>query len=452
MSAPELETLADRLLGLVGDRAEAAVTVTRTRQGLTRFANSFIHQNVVDEHVEVALQVSVRGRPAAARTYRADEEGLAALARRTLEAASLRPVDPNWAGLAPPQSLQAPGDTHYDQATAEAGPDQRADQVAAFVAAGAGLAAAGFCETTVSERFFANSAGQRVWCRDTSAGLDAIQRNDRSDGVASGYSCRLADIDGAALGARAADRARAGAGTVDLPAGDYEVVLEPRCVAYTMDFFSAYAFNGKAVNEKRSFISVGEGQFDPALSIWDNGADPRHVGPLFDGEGTPKQLTPLVSAGTVAGMCHDRRTAAKAGGGAISSGQGLQGAEAVGAIATNLFIGPSGEGARPLELLVADVDHGLLVSDFWYTRVLDPKTLVATGLTRNGVFLIEKGEVTRPVANLRFTQSYAAAMAPGRVLGVGNDGQLAQGGLHIALNHAPSLHLASWHFTGNASA
>jgi hypothetical protein len=84
--------------------------------------------------------------------------------------------------------------------------------------------------------------------------------------------------------------------------------------------------------------------------------------------------------------------------------------------------------------------------------VLDPKTLVATGLTRNGVFLIEHGEVGPAVANLRFTQSYVAALAPGQVLGVGDDGRLGPGGLHLSIHHAPSLHLAAWNFTGNASA
>jgi predicted Zn-dependent protease len=98
------------------------------------------------------------------------------------------------------------------------------------------------------------------------------------------------------------------------------------------------------------------------------------------------------------------------------------------------------------------VERGLLVSDFWYTRVLDPKTLVTTGLTRNGVFLIENGEVRRAASNLRFTQSYVAALAPGQVLGMGDDGRLSPGGLHLSLHYAPSLHLAAWNFTGNASA
>jgi predicted Zn-dependent protease len=92
------------------------------------------------------------------------------------------------------------------------------------------------------------------------------------------------------------------------------------------------------------------------------------------------------------------------------------------------------------------VERGLLVTDFWYTRILDPKTTVVTGLTRNGTFLIENGKITGAVRNLRFTQSYVDALAPGNVLGIGNDARLA-GESHY---HVPTLHLGKWHFSGGA--
>ena len=104
--------------------------------------------------------------------------------------------------------------------------------------------------------------------------------------------------------------------------------------------------------------------------------------------------------------------------------------------------------ARPL---VARMRRGLLVTDLWYTRVLDPKTLVVTGLTRNGVWLVEDGEVTRPVGNLRFTQSYPQALGPGRVLGIGAESVLLPDSWGSARYAAPALHLASWNITGNAS-
>jgi predicted Zn-dependent protease len=101
--------------------------------------------------------------------------------------------------------------------------------------------------------------------------------------------------------------------------------------------------------------------------------------------------------------------------------------------------------------LVAKVGRGLLVSDLWYTRVLDPRTLVVTGLTRNGVWLIEDGVITRPVQNFRFTQSYPQALGPGTVLAVGARAASIPIGWNVMAYRAPALRLASWNFTGNAS-
>ncbi|HEV2370521.1 MAG TPA: metallopeptidase TldD-related protein, partial [Acidimicrobiales bacterium] len=373
--------------------------------------------------------------------------------------AAMRPVDPAWAGLAPAAPLGADPGLHHDPATADAGPDQRADVVARFVdaahttAAGARAeaAAAGYCETVVTERLLANSAGQRLADRFTRAGVDGILRlgGGESDGVGSRYSYRLSDIDGSAVGTEAADRARRGLHAVELPAGRYEVILEPRCVGYLVDFLLIYGFNARAVLEGRSFVSLGEAQFDPAVSVRDDATDARQVGGLFDAEGTPKRPVALVESGVVTSVCHDRRTAARVSPPAQSTGHAVPGGEAFGAMASNVFLTATGP-TSPRDELIRRVERGLLVSDFWYARVLDPKTLVATGLTRNGVFLIENGELGRAVSNQRYTQTYAAALAPGRVLGIGDDSVLVTGDFGTG-HYLPSLRLAQWNFTGNAS-
>jgi predicted Zn-dependent protease len=182
----------------------------------------------------------------------------------------------------------------------------------------------------------------------------------------------------------------------------------------------------------------------------------RQLGPLFDAEGTPKRRVSLVEAGVVTGVTHDRRSAAKAGGGATTTGHAIAGGEAFGAVATATVLeaGSRRGAVSPSQPRSSPRWSGGCSSPTSGTpRALDPKTLVATGLTRNGVFLIENGEVGRAVSNLRFTQSYVAALAPGQVLGVGDDGRLGSpGGCTLSLHYAPSLHLAAWNFTGNASA
>ncbi len=449
MSDVDLEALAGRALELVDGRAETAVTVRHVNEGLTRFANSFIHQNVGDEHVALTLEVVADGRSAAATTTNVGDDALRRLVEATLEAASVQPVDADWPGLGSPAPLVGDPGGHFDRATAEAGPGERADVVAAFVAAGPELEAAGYCETTVTHDRFVNSLGQRMEASATTAAVDGIHRLGRSDGCGSALSTRLADLDGAKVGAVAADVARRSAESIELPAGRYEVILEPRCVAYMLDFFTVYGFNAKAVHEGQSFASLGDEQLDPVLSIWDDATDARHVGLPFDAEGTPKRRVDLVRAGQVIGVTHDRRTASKAGPNTMSTGHAVPGGGSFGAIATSLFL--EGATSSPVDELIGGVKRGLLVRDFWYTRVLDPKTLVVTGLTRNGVFLIEDGRVGPAVSNLRFTQSPVAAFGRGHVLGVGDDAALAPGGLHVSWHHAPTLHLAAWNFTGNAS-
>jgi len=439
----------DRVLELVGDRAEAEAGVSRGRSALTRFAGSAIHQNVADDGAWTGLKVVVDGRWATTGTNRSDDEALVRLVERALDAARLRPVDPDWPGLAPP--APAPEVDHYDEATALATPQARAEVVRDFVgqgralgqAGGPDLAGAGFCDTSGWTSAFANSAGQRLEGRSSRATVEGIHRTATSDGRGWQTSGRLGDLDGAVAGRTAADKARTGdSNTCDLPPGHYEVVLEPACVADIVDFVVGHGFNAKTHAEGQSFVELGTAQLDPALSLWDDATDPRAVGRAFDAEGTPKRRLDLVGDGVCLALAHDRRTAHRVGGGTGSTGHAGGGNS--GGICTNLFLDP---GRSSVAEMVATVERGLLVTEFWYTRILDPKSLVMTGLTRSGTFLIENGQVSRGVRNLRFTQSYVEALASGNVVAVGDDARLFGGDFHV-----PSLHLASWNFTGGAAA
>ena len=427
--------VADRLVELVGDRAEAEAACSTGRSALTRFANSSIHQNVADDFVWARLRVSVGGRLASAGTDRPGDGGLERLVERTLAAAEMRAVDPEWPGLAPP--APAPETQSYDEATHLADPALRAQVVRDFVDAGPELRAAGYCDSNGSFSAFANSAGQRLRGRSSSATVEAIHRTERSDGRGWQSSSRLSDIDGGRAGRTAAEKARRGDDLVDLEPGRYEVVLEPRCVANMLEFLRD-GFNARTHEEGRSFVKLGEPQLDPTVSLWDDATDPRAISRGYDAEGTPKRRVDLVREGVPVELCHDRKTAAKAG--VESTGHGFGGDG--GGIATNLFMAPGSQ--TPAEL-IAGVGRGLLVTEFWYVRILDPKTQVVTGLTRNGTFLIEGGEVVGGVPNLRFTQSYVDALAPGNVAGVADDARLFDGTYHV-----PTIRLASWNFTGGA--
>jgi len=470
MAVADSLAVAGKVLDLVraaAPAAEAEALVGLTELALTRFANSFIHQNVSDVTSSVRLRLHHEGRTTSGSTTITDDAGLRALVERTVVAARLCPPDPLWPGLAPPAPV-APAPP-MDKATAYAEPGERAARVRSFVDAAGGLETAGYCSTLHWSLTFANSAGQSASGETAEAAFDGIARLGMSDGLSRIAGPRLADIDGARLGLRAAAKARAGANPVELPPGQYEVVLEPTAVVDLLQLMAIYGFNGKKVVERQSFVELGRQQFDTSVSIVEDPLDAEGAALPFDVEGTPRQRIAFVDQGVTAAVAHDRRSARQAG--AASTGHAMPGAASWGAIATNLHLLPAGavgqdpSGARtpvpaeaegpPADTAVADlvsqVERGLLVTDNWYTRVLDPRPLVVTGLTRNGVWLIEDGQVTSPVQNMRFTQSYPQALSPGGVLGIGAASVPLPSGWGLMTYRAPALRLSSWNFTGNAS-
>ncbi|MFI5494931.1 TldD/PmbA family protein [Actinoplanes sp. NPDC051859] len=478
---------------LAGAGAEAEVVAAHSAEALTRFANSAIHQNVADATTTVRLRLHLDGRTAGGSTTVTSTEGLRSLVERTLAAARLSPPDATWPGLTAPTELRsAPA---YDEATAAAGPQDRAALVRAFVDAAGGLETAGFCRTAYASGGFANTLGQAVHGRSADAGMDGIARLDGADGVARRASGRLAELDGAELGARAAAKARAAANPMELPPGRYELVLEPAAVADLLENLAGFGFNGKAFAQRQSFAELDVAQFDERITLTD---EPLGATLPFDAEGTPRGTLTLVEAGVTRAVSHDRTSAAEAG--AASTGHASPASRSWGPVAANLRLAPgstSGAGAASnpdtspagagragtgpagtdtagtgpagtgtggtgsvgaaesvvpsARALVANVRRGLLVTDLWYTRVLDQKSLVVTGLTRNGVWLIEDGEVTTAVGNMRFTQSYPQALGPGAVLGVGAESVALPDRWSGVRYTAPALHLASWNITGNAS-
>jgi predicted Zn-dependent protease len=442
----DAQAIADRVVELVRSKApdaETEVTVRGGTDALTRFANSFIHQNVAEAVSHVLLRVAVDGRTAATSLDGpTDDDTLGRLIDGVLEAARVRPEDPEWPGLAPP--AEAPRVDHWDEATAAASPHERAGRVRDFVDAAGGLETAGACSTGAGIIAFANSAGQRLSGRATLAGLDGIARTPTSDGSARDFAIGIGPIDGRALGERAGAKARGAGDPTDLAPGRYEVVLEPHCVANLVQFLFFYGYNGRALEEGRSFVRLGERQLDETIDLRDDVTDPGQAGVAFDVEGTPRRRVEVVKKGVSKAVLHTRRTAKRAG--TESTGHAIEGGEQWGALPTNTVLSA---GNRSPEALLAGVERGLLVTDLWYTRVLDPRTLVVTGLTRNGVWLIEGGRIVRPVKNLRFTQSYVEALASGAVHGIGSDASLIAEGYEGSYL-VPSLHLASWNFTGGA--
>jgi predicted Zn-dependent protease len=455
---PLVEQVLDLVARIAPAGTEAEVTAETHTLALTRFANSFIHQDVSDTTTTVRLRLHLSGRTASGSTTVTGTAGLAALVERAVAASRLLPVDPGWPGLTPP--TPASGTGNHDPDTARAEPADRARVVRDFVDATGGLTAAGYCRTTGTRASFGNTAGHRIAGAASSAAVDGVARTRGSDGVARAAGVRLADLDGTALGAVAAAKARAGLDPVDIPPGEYPVVLEPSAVTDVVLLLGLWGYNGKALTERRSFVRLGEAQLDSSISLVDDPLRPDAPLVPFDAEGTPGRRLDLVRDGVSVGVAHDRRTAREAG--VDSTGHAVPPTPPMRlwpfGLATRLVPGTAASAAaagRPVAGdsvagLLTGVERGLLVTDLWYTRVLDPRTLVVTGLTRNGVWLVERGEIVHPVGNLRFTQSYPRALGPDRVRMVGSEAVTTPYNWGLVSVTAPALLLDSWNFTGGA--
>ncbi len=179
------------------------------------------------------------------------------------------------------------------------------------------------------------------------------------------------------------------------------------------------------------------------MSIADDGRDAAGLPASFDAEGVPKQRLSLLDAGVCRDLAFDAQTAAKAG--RASTGHGLPAPNTFGPFPTNMVMAP---GDASFEELVAGLDRGLLVTRFHYTNPVHSKKVIITGMTRDGTFLVERGEVVRPVRNLRFTMSYLEALA--NVEAVSADRRCVRGFLGASV--VPSLRASGFAFTGATAA
>jgi len=435
--------LVERVLSIVGDRAEAEVIARTGRSELTRFANSFIHQNVSDDIAEVTVKVSISGRVASATTTNTGDDGLASMVTAAIETAAMQRVDEEFPGFGGP--VDGIDHDRFDDHTASADPSARAEVVKEFVDAGEGLLAAGMCETDTSYVAYGNTSGRNASGRYTTAVLDGIHQTETTAGSGHSSGVGLASIDARSAGTLAAQRARDGRGAFDAKPDSYEVILAPECMATIAEFLRDYGFSGRRAKEGTSFVTIGEQRFDASVNLVDDAFESRALGLGFDAEGTTRNRMALIEGGVTPALLHNRRTAAHfsddPNGHAAFADEGY----VDGPTARNLFFR---EGNFSEEELIAGVDRGIYVSTFNYCRVLEEKSLVVTGLTRNGTFMIENGVITGALTNLRFTQSFLDALAPGMVSGIGSNGRFANGEEDPAVVHTPSFHLASWNFTG----
>jgi PmbA protein len=412
--------------------------------GLTRFASSAIHQSTWREDTGIRVRVVREGRIGVAASNDFTPEGARAAAASALELASVVSPDPLFPGLAPPEPV--PERNGYDEATAMTSPEERAAAVAALVGQSPpAFSAAGAYETLASEVAVANTEGQFCWAPSSQASMTVvITGDDEGSGFAETFVSRADQLDPEAIGRRAASKALASRRPIALDPGRSTVVLEPAAVSTLVGLLGWVGFGGRSLAEGRSCFSGKEGRqvAAPSVSIYDDATAPGTLGIPFDFEGVPRQRVDLIEHGVFRDAVYDLRTAKQVG--KRTTGHALPPPNPDGPFPLNLFMAP---GDSSVEEMVAATERGVLVTRFHYSNIVHPVESVITGMTRDGTFLIEDGEIARPVRNFRFTQSILEALT--NTIAIGRETELASE-FFFSASRVPALHVEGFQFTGRS--
>ena len=420
------------------------VLFTHEWGALTRFAKSEIHQSTFREDTGLRVRVVTKERVGVSASNDFTPKGARKAAEQAREIAEISAPDQLWPGLAPKADVPANG--NFDEATADSTPEGRASAVAALIArCAAGFTAAGAFETQAVEVGVANTEGQVCWAPSTQASLTTVVTGGESgNGFAETFAESTAEIDAGSIGQRANDKAVASQNPKPLEPGSYVVVLEPSAVSTLVGFLAWIGFAGRHYIEGRTCLSGKAGQKVAAetVSIWDDATDPGKLGLPFDFEGVPRRRVDLIRDGVFLGAVYDLRTAKQAG--THTTGHGLPSPNPEGPFPLNMFMAT---GDATVEDMVAATERGVLVTRFHYSNVVNPVESSITGMTRDGTFLIENGEITGPVMNFRFTQSILEALS--EVSMIGRESELASE-FFFSASRVPALKVERFNFSGRS--
>ena len=419
LSRDQAKALADRVLSFA-KADETRVNITSGWAGNTRFAGNEITTSGGTTDTTVTVTSTIGKRRASATTNVLDDESLKRTVAFAESLAKLSPEDPEiMPELGPQQYATVNG---FSEATAGLNPEIRAaatkksiDAAEQSGKAAGSIFVAGFLQANAGAQAIATSRGLFAYHRNSDADLSITARTP--DGTGSGWSSMGARdwnaVDAAALGRVAAQKAVASRNPKAIEPGLYTVVLEPQAVADIMPQLIG-AFNARSNDEGRGTFSkpgggtkLGEKIADERVTIYSDPTDPQLLAQPFAADGTPLRRVVYIENGILKNFSYDRYWAQKQGkvattGGGGGRGGGGGGGGGGGAGGAGLkFVG----GTKSTAELIAGCKRGILVTHFFYIRFLDQRTVLLTGLTRDGTFLIENGKVTQALKNFRWNES-----------------------------------------------
>ena len=416
---------------------------------LTRFANSIIHQNVGETNVTLTLRFILGKRISVVSSNETGLEAIRKLAEKGFKTAKVQEENPEFVSLPEPEPIpELPG--LYIKETAECTPLMRAEMVKELIDEAHSLSpkvdsVAGALSTASYELAVANSLGISAYTMSTVASLNTnvISKDNGVEGFgyAADVSRNVKEINPREVGKEAAERSVKSLWAKKAEPGEYEVILEPYAVSTALLYTGYVGLNAQAVQDGTSFMLdlMNKEAFNRQLTIWDDGRDLNGLAFPFDFEGVPKKKVVMIENGVPKAVVYDSYTAHKEG--KKSTGH----AGRFGPIPAHMFMKP---GDATKDEMIKETKRGLLVTRFHYVRTVHPRKLVLTGMTRDGTWLIENGEIKYPVKNLRFTESmlrtYANIEMIGKTVKRTRIGRwFGQGSIVV-----PALKISKFTFTG----
>ena len=416
-----------------------------TSFGLTRYANSTIHQNVYESSTKIYFRTAVGRKVGVASTNSLEKENLNRALLSAYNIALNQRENPDFGEL-PGKSEYLKVKTYYP-ATAKYTPAERAEKVKILFKAADrfSLNVAGSFSTGESEIAVLNSNGVEAYQPVTSAAINVIVMGDNSSGYAEGLSRDVRDLKFKELAETASRKCIDSADPIEVPPGKYNVILEPKAIAEIMEWMNYTGFGAKSHEEGTSFLCGRSGRkiMGENISLYDDGLDPSGIPFPFDCEGVPKKKVYFVKRGIGGSPVHNTISAGRAG--IKSTGHALLPDDADGAFSLNTFVAG---GRNTRKSIIANTEKGILVTRFHYVNgLLDTNKALMTGMTRDGTFLVKNGKIKSGIKNLRFTESMLKAFS--RVKMISKERQAINAWWSdIGCIIAPTMLISGFNFSG----
>jgi predicted Zn-dependent protease len=408
---------------------EVEVIIAGGKSALTRFANNTIHQNVAEEGYICSIRTNFGGKTARATTSKFDDDSLRRAVQNAEAISKVQQPDAELLPLAGPEMAPKGDDgaQRYFENSAALTPEERAKGVHGIVelAKKENLTAAGIFSSSAGSEYTLNSKGLMASYRQTSAEVSITMLGGDSSGWQKFNSPNASDVKPLELAKIAARKAKLSAGPTEATPGKYTVILEPAAVLDLVGFMF-FDFGGQAVLDERSFLNnrIGKKIFGDNITVHDDVRHPLQSGAPFDGEGVRRERIELIDKGVVKRLVYARATAEKMKhsphaavvGEIRATGHGFPLPNEMGEAPVNIVFAPPAQ-PKSVDQMIAETDHGILVTRLWYIREVDPYEKILTGMTRDGTFLIEGGKVKGGVRNFRFNQSLVEMLSAVEAMG-----------------------------------